>query len=322
MAHTNECGGLRKAGTGIEGFDFITGGGVPQGRTTLIAGGAGSGKTVFALQTLLAGVLRGEPGVFVTFQESPRQIMENAASCGWDLAALEKDKLLILDSRIRPNVFKSIELYFSGMLAGIRVVANEMQAQNIVFDSVDALFSLLGHGRSERQEIFRLRDWLVESGFTAVITTQVDRDDVVSSQRHGFLQFAADCVVNLHQHLNGAEAARSLRMVKYRGSGFVEREIFFAIGSRGIEVLGDIPKATKPKAFSKLHQEISANQAAFQARIRSLTLQLEMKQAELDFLRKENGKPNVRAQARPGEAAPKRQKIVRTGVKKAPRRSV
>ncbi|HZV36298.1 MAG TPA: ATPase domain-containing protein [Verrucomicrobiae bacterium] len=319
MAHTSECGGLRKAGTGIEGFDFITGGGLPEGRTTLISGGPGSGKTVFALQTLLAGVRRGEAGVFVTFQESPRQIMENAASCGWNLASLEKDKLVILDSRIRPNVFKAIELYFNGMLAGIRLVAAEMQAKNIVFDSVDALFSLLGHGRSERQEIFRLRDWLVESGLTAIITAQVDRDDVVSSQRHGFLEFAADCVVSLHQNLAGTEPARSLRMVKYRGSGFVEREISFCIGSSGIKIAGEIAKPNKPKATSKLQREIAANQAAFQARIRSLTHQLEIKQAELDFLR--DGKGKTPLPLRVDGAVQKPRKNLRNTLKKSPRRT-
>jgi circadian clock protein KaiC len=321
MTHTNECGGLTKAGTGIEGFDSVTGGGLPEGRTTLIVGGAGSGKTVFALQTLLAGVLRGEPGVFVTFQESPRQVMENAASCGWNLPSLEKDKLVILDSRIRPNVFKSVELYFSGMLAGIRVVANEMQAKNIVFDSVDALFSLLGDRLCERQEVFRLRDWLLESGLTAIVTAQVDRDEVGISQRHGLLQFTADCVVNLHQNLSDTEPARSLRVVKYRGSGFVEREVPFGIGASGIEVGGKISKVSKPKAVANLQQEIASNHAKFQERIRSLTHQLEIKQAELDFLMKEKGRKAEQSSGRRTEPVSKMPKVVRSALKKPARRS-
>lgn len=315
MRNTKQTGGLIKAETGIQGFDAITGGGLPQGRTTLITGGPGSGKTVFALQTFVAAALRGEPGILVTFQESPRQIMENAVSCGWNLPELERDKLVILDSRIRPNVFKSIELYLTGMLAGLRVVATEMGAKWIVFDSIDALFSLLGDRVTERQEIFRLRDWLLESGLTGIITAQVDRDDVVS-QRHGILQFTADCVLNLHQHLNGADAARSLRVVKYRGSGFVEREIAFRIGSNGIEMMGPIaalgnPAKLRSKAANSIQKDIAASQATFQARIKSLTHQLEMKQAELDFLLKGRKKSDA-LPLRPGATAPKPRKSLQT----------
>src|SRR5882757_5827024 len=187
MMHTKKRAGLTKLATGIQGFDDITRGGLPQDRTTLIMGGPGTGKTVFALQSLVAGVQRGEPGILVTFQESPRQLVEDAATFGWDLAELEKDKLVILDARIRPNVFKSIELFLTGMLAGIKVVANEMGAKRIVFDSIDALLSLLGDRVTERHEMFRLRDWLLESGMTAVITAQVEGDAPFVSQRHGFM---------------------------------------------------------------------------------------------------------------------------------------
>ncbi|MDB6023763.1 MAG: hypothetical protein JWQ04_3620, partial [Pedosphaera sp.] len=263
MTHTKKNGGLTKAATGIQGFDDITGGGVPQGRTTLVMGGPGSGKTVFALQSLVAGAREGEPGILVTFQESPRQLAENAASFGWDIAELEKDKLVILDSRIRPNAFKSIQLYLSGMLAGIRVVANEMGAKRIAFDGIDTLFSLLGDRMNERHEIFRLRDWLLESGLTSIITAQVDGHDLSVFQRHGFMQFMADCVVNLNHQLTGPEIGRSLRVVKYRGSSFVERELPLAIGPDGIRA----GSSKRPKALAGIQQEITASQASFQARI-------------------------------------------------------
>src|SRR5579872_407505 len=229
MAHRTKSGGITKVATGIQGFDEITGGGLPQERTTLVMGGPGSGKTVFALQTLVTGALKDEPGILVTFQESPRQMVENAATFGWDLAELEKERLVLLDARIRPDVFKSIELYLTGMLAGIKVVAHEMGARRVVFDSLDTLLSLLGDRIAERQEIFRLRDWLLESGLTALITTQVEGDDPFLSQRHGFMQFMADCVVSLNHHVTNP-ASRSLRVLKYRGSGFAENEFPMVIG--------------------------------------------------------------------------------------------
>src|SRR5687767_9493262 len=95
---------INKSPTGIAGFDEITGGGLPSDRTALILGAPGAGKTVFALECLVNGArnLR-EPGIFVAFEESSRQIMANAATFGWDLPALEQEKLFFLDARLSPT---------------------------------------------------------------------------------------------------------------------------------------------------------------------------------------------------------------------------
>jgi circadian clock protein KaiC len=298
MMHTKKRAGLTKLATGIQGFDDITRGGLPQARTTLIMGGPGTGKTVFALQSLVAGVQRGEPGILVTFQESPRQLVEDAATFGWDLAELEKDKLVILDARIRPTVFKSIELYLTGMLAGIKLVSSEMGARRIVFDSLDALLSLLGDRTTERHEMFRLRDWLLDSGMTAVITAQVEGDAPFVSQRHGFMQFMADCVVTLNHDVSNPTASRGLRVSKYRGSGFAEEEFPFTIGSTGLEV-SYAPKAEAPHQVFRdraagIQEEIKLAKGEFKSRIETLSRQLEIKQAELDFLLKASAKQKDR----------------------------
>ncbi|MDB6125193.1 MAG: putative circadian clock protein KaiC [Pedosphaera sp.] len=290
MAHTPRRGGLIKSVTGIPGFDESTGGGLPQNRTTLVMGGPGSGKTVFALQSLVTGALKGEAGILVTFQETPRQIVENAATFGWNLADLEKDKLVILDARVRPNAFNSIELYLSGMLAGIQVVAKEMNAKRVVFDSIDALLSLLSDRTTERQEIARLRDWLSESGLTTVITAQVENNDPFISQRHGALQFMADCVVLLDYQASSHTATRSLRVLKYRGSGFVESELPMTIGSAGlhiecVESQETIRSGFKLSGKSGIEHEIELARSKFKARIDSLSRKLEMKQSELAFLK-------------------------------------
>src|SRR5260370_25860746 len=116
-----DVAGLNKMPTGMEGFDLITGGGQPRNRTTLLLGGPGSGKTVFALQTLVNGARQfGEPGIFVAFEENSRQILINAASFGWKLPELEKKQLFFFDSKIGPDVIKAGEFDLSGMLAGIK----------------------------------------------------------------------------------------------------------------------------------------------------------------------------------------------------------
>ena len=78
---------LAKAPTGIEGLDEITAGGLPAGRTTLVCGSAGSGKTIFGLEFLVHGAIDfGEPGVFMAFEETPNELTQNVASFGFDLA--------------------------------------------------------------------------------------------------------------------------------------------------------------------------------------------------------------------------------------------
>src|SRR4026209_1791018 len=96
---------LTKMPTGIQGFDEISDGGLPDARTTLVMGGAGCGKTVFALQTLVNTAHRArEAGIFVAFEEGTEQIIANAATFGWDLPALAKKQLFFLDARLSPDV--------------------------------------------------------------------------------------------------------------------------------------------------------------------------------------------------------------------------
>src|SRR4026209_2520456 len=126
---------VTKVLTGIQGFDEITDGGLPRGRTTLVMGGPGCGKTVFALQSLVNSAhLNKESSIFVAFEESTRQIVANAATFGWDLPALAKKKLFFLDARLSPEVVKSGEFDLIGMLNVLEAKAKEIDAKRIVFD--------------------------------------------------------------------------------------------------------------------------------------------------------------------------------------------
>src|SRR5258705_2531898 len=90
---------VEKIATGISSFDIIAKGGLPRNRTTLISGTAGSGKTIFAVQFLAAGIEAGIPGVFVTFEEAASDIRKNMLSFGWDLGTWEAEgKLAFVDA--------------------------------------------------------------------------------------------------------------------------------------------------------------------------------------------------------------------------------
>ncbi len=233
-----------KSPTGIEGFDEMTGGGLPQGRTTLLEGGPGCGKTVMALQTLVNGARHnGEPGIFVAFEESADRIRANASKFGWDLAALEKKNLFFLDARINPDLVQSGSFDLAGMLAYIADKARAMKARRVVFDAIDVVLALLNDPIAERREVYRLHEWLLKTGMTGIITSKAgnlyQQDASAAKQPQlGFMQFMVDCAVELKHEMIEGISERNLRIVKYRGSAFAENESPFLIGQGGLQVAG------------------------------------------------------------------------------------
>lgn len=239
---------ITKVPTGIQGFDEITDGGLPRGRTSLITGGPGSGKTVFALQTLVTGATdHREAGIFVAFEESALQIMTNAVAFGWDLASLSRRKLFFLDAQLSPDVVTAGEFDLIGMLELLSAKVKELGAKRIAFDGIDVLLSLLDDPVAERREMYRIRDWLLANQLTATITQKLDTAD----QRYSYLQFMVDCVVNLKHHVLDGSAFRSLRVVKYRGSGFSSDEFPITLSARAMQLTNRGPVELKYRVTSE-----------------------------------------------------------------------
>jgi circadian clock protein KaiC len=220
--------------TGIQGFDEITAGGLPRGRTTLVMGGAGCGKTVFAIQSLTNGARMKEPGLFVAFEESVEQILANASTFEWDLSALRNKRIFFLDARMSPDVVKAGDFDLVGMLMLLQSKAEEIGAKRIVFDGIDVLLGLLDDPVAERREIYRIRDWLEKTGLSGIITLKVSGSD--HKERYGFLQFMVDCVVILRHQVIDGSAFRSLRVMKYRGSGFSGDEFPITLTAAGLQL--------------------------------------------------------------------------------------
>jgi circadian clock protein KaiC len=240
---------LTKTPTGITGFDEIATGGLPRGRTTLISGGPGCGKTIFALQTLVNRVRdANESAIFVAFEESSKQIMTNAATFGWDLAALQrKKKLFLLDAVITPDTITAGEFDLVGMLEVLGQQARAMKANCIVFDGLDVLLGLLNDPVLERREVYRLSAWLAEAGLTGMLTAKNGGSDALAEKHYGFMQFMVDCVVTLkHQVLDGS-AFRTLRIMKYRGSGFSGDEFPVSLTREGLHLVTRGPPELKYK---------------------------------------------------------------------------
>ncbi len=161
--------GPQKTLTGIAGLDAITGGGLPRGRTTLLVGGPGSGKTIFALQFLVHGATRcDEPGIFVAFEESSSRIVANAESFGWNIQGLRDGQLLFVDAEPTPDLVQSGAFDLAGMLAVLEFQAREIGARRIVFDAMDMVLALLPDAAAKRREVYRLPVWLPRGADAAV----------------------------------------------------------------------------------------------------------------------------------------------------------
>ena len=227
---------ITKVATGIDGFDEITGGGLPQGRPTLVCGGPGCGKTLFALQFLVHGAARGENGVFVTFEETEEDLLKNAASLGFDVPGLIERKRLALEYiRVeRSEIEETGEYDLEGLFIRLDHALRTLRARRIVLDTIESLFAGLGNAGILRAELRRLFAWLKERGITAVITGERGTDTLT---RQGLEEYVSDCVIFLDHRVTDQISTRRLRVVKYRGSSHGTNEYPFLIDQHGIAVL-------------------------------------------------------------------------------------
>lgn len=228
---------LEKCPTGIEGFDEITGGGVPAGRPTLVCGGAGCGKTLFGMEFLVKGATRyGEPGVFIAFEENEKELADNVGSLNWDLDALVAEKKIFLDHVHieRSEIEETGEFNLDGLFIRIEAAVQAVKAKRITIDTIEALFSGFTNEATLRAEIRRMFRWLKNKGLTAVITGE---QGAKSLTRHGLEEYVSDCVVFLDHRMVDQIATRRLRVVKYRGSSHGTNEYPFLIDAKGVSVV-------------------------------------------------------------------------------------
>ncbi len=228
---------LEKTPTGIPGFDEISEGGLPKGRTTIVCGGAGCGKTMLGIEFLVRGAQEyNEPGVLMAFEETPEDISRNVASLGFDIEALANQKKLFLDFiSVEPHeIQESGDYDLEGLFIRLQSAVDAVGAKRVMFDTLEALFSGFKNPGILRAEFRRLFRWLKDRGLTTVITAE--RGDGTLT-RHGLEEYVSDCVILLDHRIKDQISARRLRIVKYRGTKHGADEYPFLIDERGMSIL-------------------------------------------------------------------------------------
>jgi circadian clock protein KaiC len=228
---------LMKSPTGIAGLDEILQGGLPAGRPTLVCGGPGCGKTTLAMEFLVRGAREfGEPGVFISFEETKADLIKNFQSLGFDLEDLIEAKMLkiVYVAISKEEIVETGAFSLEALIIRVEHSIAEIGAKRVVLDTMESMFSAITETDTLRNEISRLFHWLRDKGIATVVTGERGKEDLT---RHGFEEYISDCVILLDHRIAYQTSIRRLRIIKYRGSGHSADEYPFMIAERGFSVL-------------------------------------------------------------------------------------
>jgi len=234
---TRKISSLDKCRTGISGLDEVTEGGLPRGRPTLICGGAGSGKTLLAMEFIIRGITEfHEPGVFMAFEETAEDLARNVASLGFDVHALIAKKKMAIDyvHIERSEIEETGEYDLEGLFVRLNLMIEQVGAKRVVIDTVEALFGGLSNEGILRAELRRMFRWFKQKGLTVVITGEQGEKTLT---RYGIEEYVSDCVIFLDHRVHNQISTRRLRIVKYRGSKHGTNEYPTLIDEHGLSVL-------------------------------------------------------------------------------------
>ncbi|MGB6484684.1 MAG: circadian clock protein KaiC [Candidatus Acidiferrales bacterium] len=236
--HSNHAlAALEKCPTGIKGLDEISGGGLPKGRTTIVCGGPGCGKTMLGIEFLVRGATEfNEPGVLIAFEETPQEMARNVASLGFDLKDLSDRKKLFLEYvYIEPSEIEEAGDYdLEGLFVRLQSAIDAVGAKRVLLDTLEALFSGFQNLGILRAEIRRLFRWLKDRGLTTMVTAERGEGRLT---RHGLEEYVSDCVILLDHRVTEQASTRRMRIVKYRGTSHGADEYPFLIDEHGMSVL-------------------------------------------------------------------------------------
>ncbi len=220
-----------RAQTGIEGFVEIVQGGFVRGSTIMLSGGAGTGKTIFGLQYLYNGaVTHGEPGVYISFNETKDAIYRHAEVFGWDLDKLEAENKFAF-IKYEPH---EVEMIISEGGGSIKDTIDALGAKRAVIDSLTSYTLLFDNAYKESEAILELFTILRRWGITSIVIAEVGETELERTQDRSI--FLADGVILTYYLRKELSRNRALEVTKMRDTFHMEKICPFTITNKGIVV--------------------------------------------------------------------------------------
>ncbi len=227
-----------RVNTGVKSLDNMIEEGFPRGTTTMVAGAAGTGKTLLGLHFIVEGALKGEAGVIVTFQENPVQLRQIARSFGWDLETLEQQGLLVhlyhSPVEIQPDIHTDL----------VKQAVQRVHARRVLVDSLRDLEIATPDKVRYRDYVYSLVEDFKRHGITSFITNEIAElfGDFQLSD-HG-ISFIADNVILLRYVELEGRVTRALNVLKVRGSNHDKNIWEFNISEDGLQLTAPIRALT------------------------------------------------------------------------------
>lgn len=229
---------IEKIATGVPGFEVLTRGGIPAGRTILVAGRSGTGKSILSLQVACLLARAGRPAVYVAVEERPDDLSSTADMLGLDATALLRaGKLRFLDLR-RPlagPTHVTGEYDIAGLTETLLANVSAIGARLVVIDSVTALFRPRPDESTIRVMLFQLVSALEDRGLTVLLTAESPHD-YSRATTFGVEDYLCDLVLVLRNVVDGKRRRRSIEVQKYRRSAHYKGEYPFTITDRGVTI--------------------------------------------------------------------------------------
>ena len=241
--------------TGIKGLDELFDFGIPKGATVLMAGGAGSGKTILCLQIIANAVKEGKKCIYMSFEESEKRLRQHMEDFKWDANDMEKKGMLLIKRFKLFDIARSIEAMLSKAKGDVEIeiepmiLPKDFKPDIIVVDSLTAIASaFIGMERNYRVYIEQLFLFFEKLNATAFLITETKEVPTVFSPT-GVEEFLADGVIVLYNIRKGDIREKGIEVIKMRGAGHKTRIVAMRIvGGVGIEVYSDVEVFGKIKA--------------------------------------------------------------------------
>ncbi|MDO8556015.1 MAG: ATPase domain-containing protein [Nanoarchaeota archaeon] len=219
--------------SGIINFDGLVNGGFKKESVNLVAGDPGTGKTVFSIQFLMEGLIRGEPGVYITFEEKRDKLYEDMLTFGWDLEKYEQDGLFAF-LEYTPEQVKKVLTEGGGT---IEALIQKLHAQRLVIDSISSFTMLYQDELTQKEAALALFELISTWHCTAVLTsqnTQMDQEAVSAA-----LEFEVDSIIVLYHLKVDGVRKRAIEILKMRGTKHPDKTFLLDITDKGLMISVD-----------------------------------------------------------------------------------